>query len=168
MYCTATVCYSHAHCTCLQVLGCNFNGILLVDLHYLTKNGYASVGATLVSKGLAVRGHKKQTEEGIPRHCTLGCGDTRQVTVPVAENPFDFFVHIVSDSWFRDSCACVCIHVNNLDLDFFQRPRAFRVVWVNNIHIIVYKLLHTFNKWMSTKKPLLNSTKCVLRMPFHS
>lgn len=46
--------------------------------------------------GVAIRGRRKWVESGIPPSVTLATGDMIDVTVPVAENPWDFYVHSVS------------------------------------------------------------------------
>ncbi|XP_064386718.1 tudor domain-containing protein 1-like isoform X2 [Halichondria panicea] len=81
----------------MKIHNWTLNGVLLVDLLYQSNVGHVSLCATLVTMGLAVRGLwklPKLSEDGITPHCTLGCGDTREVEIPVAENPYDFFVHI--------------------------------------------------------------------------
>ena len=85
--------------------------MLQVDVLYPVEEGYTSVSAQLVNSGLAIRGVQRPRQETIPPHVTLGCSDTRDVVVPVAENPHDFFVHIVS------VCALVKIDTNLTSTD---------------------------------------------------
>ena len=70
--------------------------MLQVDVLYPIEGGYTKVSAKLVNLGLALRGLQRVRQDSIPPHVTLGCNDTREVVVPVAENPHDFFVHLVS------------------------------------------------------------------------
>ena len=56
---------------------------------------FTSVISQLIERGVAVLDNRKWAEPG-SLSVNLGAGDCMDVTVPTAENPWDFYVHLVS------------------------------------------------------------------------
>ena len=78
------------------------SGVLSVDLLSFDSRGIgreavgecSSVINTLMERGVAVMDNRKW-EEPSSLSVSLGSGDCLDVTVPTAENPWDFYVHLV-------------------------------------------------------------------------
>ena len=58
-------------------------------------NDCTSIIYQLIERGVAVLDNRKWAEPG-SLSMKLGAGDCMDVTVPTAENPWDFYVHLVS------------------------------------------------------------------------
>ena len=58
-------------------------------------NEYTSVIDQLIERGVAVLDNRKWAESG-SLSVNLGAGDCLDVTVSMAESPWDFYVHLVS------------------------------------------------------------------------
>ena len=61
----------------------------------MEKNECTSIIGQLIERGVAVLDNRKWAEPG-SLSVNLGAGDCMDVTVPTAENPWDFYVHLVS------------------------------------------------------------------------
>lgn len=57
-------------------------------------NEFTSVIDQLIERGIAVLDKRKWEEPG-SRPVNLGAGDCVDVSVPTAENPWDFYIHLV-------------------------------------------------------------------------
>lgn len=92
-----------------QVFDYSPMGVLKVDLYTpSTGSSFTSISNQLVSMGVAIRGKRKWEDPDIPPPVTLATGDVIDVKVVVAENPWDFYIHIVSsNSIFTNSTTMI-------------------------------------------------------------